>query len=82
MVHRALQVYEYNDRIACKKSYISKKNYFRQGVNLYKRSMIFATESKFNVFGSDEHKMVWCKINEELKLKTLKPIMKHVLADL
>ena len=39
--------------------------------------VISADESKFNLHGSDGRKMVWRKVNEELKIKTLKPTVKH-----
>ena len=39
--------------------------------------VIFRDESKFNLFGSDERVMVWCKPNTELKPQNLKPTVKH-----
>ena len=39
--------------------------------------IIFADESKFNIFGFGGRKMIWRKANEELKLKNLKPTTTH-----
>ena len=39
--------------------------------------MIFADESKFNVFGSDGQQYVWRKKPEELAKKNLLPTVKH-----
>lgn len=81
-----MKEYGYNGRVACKKPFISEKN---QKVRImlakeyiYKdktwwNDVIFTNESKFSIFVSNGHKIVWCKINEELKLKNLKPTIKH-----
>lgn len=39
--------------------------------------VIFADESKYNLFGSDGRVMVWRKANEELKSRNTNPTVKH-----
>ncbi|CAH2092269.1 unnamed protein product [Euphydryas editha] len=39
--------------------------------------VIFADESKYNVFGSDGRVIVWRKPNEELQPQNLRPTVKH-----
>jgi len=43
----------------------------------YWEQVIFSDESKFNIFGSDGEGKVWRKPCEELKLKNVKPTVKH-----
>jgi len=39
--------------------------------------VIFAVESKLNIFGSDGRQFVWRRPNTELENKHLKPTVKH-----
>ena len=56
-------------RLIFAKEFISKEQIWND--------VIFADESKFNIFGSDRRKMIQRKANEEFKLKNLKPTMTH-----
>ena len=76
----------YNGRVARKKPYISEQNrkrrleFAREHIKYdadWWRNVIFADESKFNIFGSDGRRHVWRKPNEELNPRNLKPTVKH-----
>lgn len=79
-VRRALKENGYNGRVARKKPYINEQNR-KKRINFAKdyvckaqswwNDVIFADESKFNIFGSDGRKMVWRKVNDEFNLKNL-----------
>lgn len=85
-IRRTIKAYGYNGRVARKKPFINMRNR-KIRVNFAKEhknkdaswwdDVIFADESKFNLFGSDRRVMVWRKPNEELKGKNLKPTVKH-----
>jgi transposase len=76
----------YNGRIARKKPFINERNrrkrvkfakeYIKKPPT-YWNDVVFADESKFNVFGSDGRVNVWRKPNEELKPENLRPTVKH-----
>lgn len=85
-VRNVLRKANYHGRTARRKSYINERNRKRRLVfaktcihydKKYWEHVIFADESKFNVFGSDGRAMVWRKPNEEMKIKNLVPTMKH-----
>ncbi|XP_043506295.1 uncharacterized protein LOC122526809 [Frieseomelitta varia] len=40
-------------------------------------TVIFSDESKFNVFGSDDQRYVWKKLNKEMDIHNLQPTVKH-----
>lgn len=76
----------YNSRVARIKPYISPKNQklrmeFAQRFQGMKfdfwKNVIFADESKYNVFGSDGKIRVWRKKNEELKAINVRASVKH-----
>ena len=76
----------FNGRVSRKKPYINEINrrrrlqFAREHVDKEKSwwdNVIFADESKFNVFGSDGQQYVWRKKNEELAKKNLLPTVKH-----
>ena len=85
-IRRILRHHDFNGRRVRAKPFISPKN--RQTRlkfatdHLHKdstfwNSVIFADESKFNIFGSDGASYVWRKPNTELQTKNLKPTVKH-----
>ena len=41
------------------------------------KTTVFSDESKLNIFGSDGRRMMWRKPNEALKIKNIKPTVKH-----
>lgn len=57
-------------RLEFAKKYINEKNHFWQTV-------IYSDESKYNIFKSDGHHMVWRKPNMEYKKENLCPTVKH-----
>lgn len=85
-IRRVLREHDFNGRVARKKPFISKKNqqwrlafakeHISKDINFWSK-VIFADESKFNIFGSDGQSYVWRKPNTELKNKNLKPTVKH-----
>lgn len=85
-VRNVLRKHNFHGRIARKKPFINKTNRLRR-LNFAKdhknkdfdfwKTVIFADESKFNLFSSDGKVCVWRRPNEELKLKNLKPTVKH-----
>lgn len=85
-IRRVLREHDFNGRIARKKPFISAKNqkcrlkFAVDHLNMdsgFWDSVIFADESKFNIFGSDGASYVWRKPNSELQLKNLKGTVKH-----
>lgn len=85
-VRRVLREHDFNGRVARKKPFINKKNqicrlsFAKEHVNKdfdYWNTVIFADESKFNIFGSDGMTYVWRKANTELQNKNLKATVKH-----
>lgn len=85
-IRRVLREHDLNGRIARKKPFISARN-MKTRVNFTKEhlnkdaafwnTVIFADESKFNIFGSDGASYVWRKPNTELQAKNLKATVKH-----
>lgn len=81
-----LRNHGFNNRAPRIKPLISPKNkqrrlefanrYYSHGPEFW-NNVIFADESKFNVFGSDGKVRVWRKKNEELNLKNLQASVKH-----
>lgn len=85
-VRRVLRNAQYNGRVARKKPFVSEINRekrlnfaleFSLKEDTYWNDVIFADESKFNVFGSDGRVMVWRQPNEEMNPINLKPTVKH-----
>lgn len=85
-IRRILRDHDLHGRIARKKPFISKKNkesrlrFAKEYINKdtsYWDKVIFADESKFNIFGSDGRPYVWRQVNTELQEKHLKPTVKH-----
>lgn len=85
-VRRILRKHDFHGRVARKGPFISPKNrlcrlrFANEHVSEtseYWNSVIFADESKFNIFGSDGMSYVWRKPNKELNKENLKPTMKH-----
>lgn len=85
-VRRVLRENNFNGRVARKKPFISQKNqqcrlkFAKDHVTRPKSfwdEVIFADESKFNIFGSDGMGYVWRQPNTELQNKHLKPTVKH-----
>ncbi|GFY04326.1 HTH_Tnp_Tc3_2 domain-containing protein [Trichonephila clavipes] len=71
-VRRVLKKAGYNGRVARKKPLIGKKNRVKRlkfaKEHLLKpqqfwNEVLFSHESKFNIFGTDGRRMVWCKPN-------------------
>lgn len=52
------------------------QNFFNKDLDFW-NTVIFADESKFNIFRSDSMSYVWRKPNTELKKENLKPSVKH-----
>lgn len=85
-VRRALHERNFHGRSARKKPYISEVNrkkrleFAKQHINKdesYWNDVIFADETKINLFGSDGRTMVLRKANEELNPKNLNSTIKH-----
>lgn len=85
-IRRVLRQHDFNGRVARKKPFISAKN-IKSRLQFAKEhlskdsdfwnTVIFADESKFNIFGSDGASYVWRKPNTELHNKNLKATVKH-----
>lgn len=85
-IRRVLRKNDFNGRVARKKPFISEKNRkirlkfvqeHRDKTSDFWDNVIFADESKFNIFGSDGMQYVWRKPNTELEKKNLKATVKH-----
>lgn len=85
-IRRILRKNDFYGRVPRKKPFISPKNRlcrlkFAQGHvsrdEDFWNTVIFADESKFNLFGSDGNAYVWRKPNTELVPKNLKGTVKH-----
>lgn len=85
-IRRILRNHDFNGRIARRKPFISRKNqaarlkFAKEHItkdSSFWEHVIFADESKFNIFGSDGQTYVWRKPNTELQNKNLKPTVKH-----
>ncbi|XP_065363321.1 uncharacterized protein LOC135956697 [Calliphora vicina] len=85
-IRRVLRKHDFNGRVARKKPFINKKNqaarlkFAKEHINKdssFWEPVIFADESKFNIFGSDGQTYVWRKPNTELQNQNLKPTVKH-----
>lgn len=85
-IRRVLRNHGFNGRVARKKPFINKKNqaarlkFAKEHINKdsnFWEQVIFADESKFNIFGSDGQTYVWRKPNTELQNKNLKATVKH-----
>lgn len=85
-IRRVIRRSGYNGRIARKKPYISEVNrkkrlqFAKEHVDKdesWWEDVIFADETKINLFGSDGRVSVWRKPNEELKPSNLQPTVKH-----
>lgn len=85
-VRRVLRKAGLNGRVARKKPFVSKVNkkkrlQFARQYSVkppeYWEDVIFADESKYNVFASDGRRMVWREPNTALKPRNLKPTVKH-----
>ncbi|GFT01337.1 HTH_Tnp_Tc3_2 domain-containing protein [Trichonephila clavipes] len=78
--------HKYYGRVPQGKPYISKANrqarltfakmYVRQPTE-YWENIIFAYESKYNIFGSDGKQKVWWKSNTAMHVKNLQPTVKY-----
>lgn len=85
-VRNILRKNNFHGRVARKKPLISKKNkinrlkfareYQSKDLSFWK-TVLFADESKFNLFRSDGRSYVWRKPNEELRERNLRPTVKH-----
>lgn len=85
-IRRILRNNDLHGRVARKKPFINKRNrdcrfkfakeHIRKDSRFWEQ-VIFADESKFNIFGSDGRSYVWRKPNTELQDKHLKPTVKH-----
>lgn len=85
-VRRILRKANFHGRTARNKPLISEKNRrFRKEFAIihqnkdieFWKTVLFADESKFNIFGSDGKITVWRKPREELRLRNLRPTVKH-----
>jgi hypothetical protein len=83
-IRRVLKEYGYNGGVARKEPYINEKNRKKRLVFakqfISKNSWwnnVFANESKFNLFGPDERKIVCRKRNQALNFRNLNPTIKH-----
>lgn len=85
-IRRVLRDHDFNGRVARKKPFINRKN--QKSRHLFAKehiskdqsfwdNVIYADESKFNIFGSDGQSYVWRKPNTELQNKNLKATVKH-----
>ena len=85
-VRRVLKNHGYNGRVPRRKPYINEVNR-KKRLNFatdyvskdqtWWNNVIFADESKFNLFGSDGRRTIRRKVNEELKLKNFRATVKH-----
>lgn len=85
-IRRVLRNHDLHGRTALKKPFLSRKHldsrfkFAKDHINKdlgFWKQVIFADESKFNIFGSDGRSYVWRKANTELQNKHLKPTVKH-----
>ncbi|GFV83996.1 transposable element Tc1 transposase [Trichonephila clavipes] len=85
-VRRVLRKAGYNGRVARKKPLIGKRNRVKRlkfakehilKPQQFWNEVIFSDESKFNIFGSDGHRMVWRKPNTSHHPKHTIPTVKH-----
>lgn len=85
-IRRILKNSGYNGRVARKKPFISEANKrkrlkfakeFKYKDDTWWNDVIFADESKYNIFGSDGQTMVWRKPNTELQPQNLRGTVKH-----
>ncbi|GFT87191.1 transposable element Tc1 transposase [Trichonephila clavipes] len=85
-VRRVLKKAGYNGRVARKKPLIGKRNRVKRlkfakehilKPRHFGNEVIFSDESKFNIFGSDGHRMVWRKPNTSHHPKHTIPTVKH-----
>ena len=76
----------FHGRVARKKPYVNERNRrkrlkfakeFISKEEKWWKDVIFADESKFNVFGSNGRTMVWRKPNTEMEKNHLRPTVKH-----
>ncbi|GBM88750.1 hypothetical protein AVEN_254218-1 [Araneus ventricosus] len=86
-IRRVIISYGYNSRVARRNFFVNERtrklrlDFSKSMVDkdiLFWESVIFADESKFNIFGSDGRITVWRKPNEELNPKNLLPTVKQV----
>lgn len=85
-ISRILRKYKFHRRTARNKPFVSQKNRWKsknfaetrghKDFNYWK-TVIYADESKFNLFKSDGKVCVWRKPNTELQEKNLRPTVKH-----
>lgn len=85
-IRRVIRKHGFNGRIARKKPFVNATNRKRR-IEFAKmwlsrdegfwKDVIFADESKFNIFGSDGRVMVWRKPGTELNPKHLRATVKH-----
>lgn len=85
-IRNILRKNNFHGRVPRKKPYISKQNrqkrlrfaiaHINRSYDFWK-TVIFADESKYNIFGSDGSNFVWRQPNTELNLKNLKCTVKH-----
>ncbi|GFX46834.1 transposable element Tc1 transposase [Trichonephila clavipes] len=85
-VRRVLRKAGYNGRVARKKPLIGKRNRVKRlkftkehilKPRQFWNEVIFSNKSKFNIFGSDGHRMVWRKPNTSHHPKHTTPTVKH-----
>lgn len=85
-IRRVIRSAGYHGRAARKKFFVSEKNrklrlaFAKSNINKnsdYWNKVIFADESKFNIFGSDGRILVWRKPREEFRKQNLVPTVKH-----
>ncbi|GFS54798.1 transposable element Tcb2 transposase [Trichonephila clavipes] len=85
-VRRVLRKAGYNGRVARKKPLIGKRNRVKRlkftkehilKPQQFWNEVIFSDKSKFNIFGSDGRRMVWCKPNTSHHPKHTTPTVKH-----
>ncbi|GFX93000.1 transposable element Tc1 transposase [Trichonephila clavipes] len=85
-IRKVLKKAGYNDRVARKKPLIGKRNrvkrlkFAKEHVlkpQQFWNEVIFSDESKFNIFDSDSHRMVWRKPNTSHHPKHTIPTVKH-----
>lgn len=85
-IRRTLRQHGYNGRVARRKPFINEANR-RKRLNFAKElvskdeawwtNVIFADESKFNIYNSDGRTMVWRMKNTELDIKHTRGTVKH-----
>ena len=84
-IRRTLKESGYNGWVARKKPYVNEANR-KKRLNFAKEFLlkediwwndVFSDESKFNIFESDEWRMMWRKKKEEFKIKNTKLSIKH-----